>query len=125
MFTLSMLPHAWAICRFNNDATIPAWAYNGPLFTITRTAEELSIVTVDKNVPDGVKCERGWRCLKVHGPFELSAVGVVASLAGPLAAEGISIFVISTFDTDYVLLKQHDVARAFEVLTAAGHSILD
>jgi len=123
MPALSVLPHTWAICRFNGDAPIPAWVYTGTLYAITRTSEELSIVALDSCVPDGVRCERGWRCLKVLGPLAFSAVGIVASLAGPLARAGIGIFVISTFDTDYLLVKEGDLVRTVEALSAEGHFI--
>ena len=118
-----VLPDHLAVCRFNQDTPIPAWALSGTVFTITRTADELSVVCQQNLVPDGVRCERGWRCLRVAGTMDFSMIGVVASLSTPLAAAGVGIFVISTFDTDYLLVKNDDFSRAVAALRAAGHAV--
>ena len=118
-----VLPDHLAVCRFNQDTPIPAWALSGTVFTITRTADELSVVCQQNLVPDGVRCERGWRCLRVAGTMDFSMIGVVASLSTPLAAAGVGIFVISTFDTDYVLVKNGDFSKAVAALRAAGHAV--
>ena len=101
-----------AVCKLDKDAPVPAWASSGTFFSITRTADELSVVCQQSLVPDGVRCERDWRCLLVAGTMEFSMIGVVASLVTPLAEAGISVFVISTFDTDYMLVKEVDLERA-------------
>ena len=120
--TLSILPGPFAICRLPADASTPAWAHAGAFTSITRTGDELSIVCPQAAVPAGVQVEGGWRCLKIEGPFSLQdAIGVVAALATPLAAAEIGIFIISTYDTDYLLLKDAHLARAIEVLAQAGH----
>src|SRR5215211_1748993 len=103
--TLAVRPDTFAICRLNSDAAIPDWAVAGALFSITRTADELSVVCRQADVPAAVKCENDWRCLKVEGTLDFSLIGIMAALAGPLAQAEISIFVISTFDTDYLLVK--------------------
>lgn len=118
-----VLPVLLAVCRFNQDTPIPAWALSGTVFSITRTADELSVVCQQNLVPDGVRCERGWRCLRVAGTMDFSMIGVVASLSTPLAAAGVGIFVISTFDTDYVLVKNDDFSKAVAALRAAGHAV--
>ena len=118
-----VLPDLLAVCRFNQDTPIPAWALSGTVFSITRTADELSAVCQQNLVPDGVRCERGWRCLRVAGTMDFSMIGVVASLSTPLAAAGVGIFVISTFDTDYLLVKNDDFSRAVAALRAAGHAV--
>lgn len=121
-FTLEVLPGAMAICRLDADVDIPDWA-NGEVVSITRTPDELSIVFSEDNVPDDVRSETGWRCLRVAGPLDFSMVGVIASLTGTLAAASISVFVISTFDTDYLLVKKSDLKAAIESLGKAGHAI--
>jgi len=120
--TLSLFPDPFAICRLPANAPMPAWAHAGAFASITRTGDELSIVCPQAAVPDGVQFEGDWRCLKIEGPFSLDgAIGVVAALATPLAAAGLGIFIISTYDTDYLLLKDAHLARAIEVLAQAGH----
>jgi len=124
MFKLTLLPDTLAICRLSPDAVIPGWAFASNFYSITRTADELSVVCHQANVPDDIQNEGHWRGLKVHGPLAFSMVGVMASLTAPLAAAGISIFVVSTFDTDYLLVKQAHLEPAIAALAAAGHSIL-
>ena len=100
--TLSATSGLYAIVKLAHDAAIPDWATQGGFFSVTRTADELSLVTAESSVPAGIDASRGWRLLKVHGPFAFSEIGIVASLANPLARIGVGIFVISTFDTDYL-----------------------
>src|SRR5260221_14671155 len=92
--TLSILPDTFAVCRLTSGKAIPAWASNGEFFSITRTAGELSIVCLESNVPDGVKCESNWRCFKIEGPLDFALTGILVSVATPLAHVGISIFAI-------------------------------
>jgi hypothetical protein len=120
---LVWLKGSFAVCRLTADAPLPAWVTAGEFLSITRTAGELSIVCQEEAVPQGVQCERGWRCLRVAGPLEFSLVGVLASLAVPLAEAGISIFVVSTFDTDYLLVKEEKRQQATEMLRQAGHAV--
>ena len=119
---LLILPDTFAICRLAGDAQIPDWA-SGDFISITRTADELSIVCPQDHVPDDVKAERGWRCLRVAGTLDFSEVGVLSALARPLADAGISIFVVSTFDTDYLMAREADLERAVVVLGEAGHCV--
>lgn len=121
--TLMLLPDTFALCKLDADDAVPAWASSGDFLSITRTADELSVVCPQSIVPDGVRCERGWRCLRVAGTMDFSMIGVVASLVTPLAEAGISVFVVSTFDTDYLLVKADDLARATAALRAAGHDV--
>lgn len=120
---LTLLPGTFAVCRLEPDAAVPAWATNGSFFSIARTTDELSIVCNQADVPDGVRCERNWRCFKLAGPIPFSTIGVLASLVSPLAEAGISVFAISTFDTDYLLVKEKDLPKATDALCQAGHSI--
>jgi uncharacterized protein len=119
---LSLLPKRYAIVGLSALADVPKWALQGPFFSVTRTSEELSVVVEESRVPEGIQSQGGWRIIKVHGPFVLSEVGVLAALAGPLAAARISLFVVSTFDTDYLLVSSENLDAAVTVLERAGHS---
>ena len=121
--TLIMVADTFAICRLGSDASIPPWATTGEFFSITRTADELSVVCRQDDVPHGIRCERGWRCLRVAGTMPFSVVGVLSSLTVPLAEVGISVFAISTFDTDYLLVKEDHIDKAITALQQVGHSI--
>jgi hypothetical protein len=122
-FELVLLAHHLAVCRLDGDAPVPEWAMRDGFFSITGTAEELSVVCQESLVPKGIQAEWGWRALRVAGVLNFSQAGVLASLASPLAGAGISLFVLSTFDTDYLLVKEHDLGRAVDVLEAAGHAV--
>jgi hypothetical protein len=112
-----------AVCRLDGREPIPSWAVRGSFFSITRTADELSVVCDDSLVPKGMLAERNWRALRVAGVIDFSVVGVLAGLTVPLAEAGISVFAISTYDTDYLLVRELDMARAIEVLRDAGYII--
>ncbi len=120
---LSMLEGQVSVCRLDPSSGIPNWAVTGGLFSVTRTAEELSVVCPEGAVPEDVRCEKGWRVLKLEGPFEFSEVGVLASLTAPLAEAGIAIFAISTFDTDYVLVKEERLDLAVAALRDRYHEV--
>ena len=121
---LELLPETLAICRIDAGAPVPSWAAQPSSFlTVSRTADELSITTLQSTVPAEVPCERDFRALRVRGPLPLDLVGILAAIADPLAAAGMSIFAISTYDTDYVLVKARELERALEVLRRAGHQL--
>jgi uncharacterized protein len=124
MLTLAVLPEPLAICRLSVDEAVPDWAMLGEFVSITHTGDELSIVCAEENVPSDVKADRGWRALKVEGPLDLALMGVLASLANPLAEAKINIFAISTFDTDYLLVKGYYLDRACETLRQVGHVVV-
>jgi hypothetical protein len=121
--TLIVLDGTFAICKLPADVLIPAWTTAGDFYSITRTDEELSVVCRQEAVPEGVVCERDWRCLRVAGSIPFSAVGILASLTTPLANAGISVFAVSTFDTDYLLVKEKDFDAALDALKRCGHTI--
>lgn len=108
----------FAVCKLPGGTAVPAWATGGSVWSVTRTADELSVVCDEDAVPAGVTCERGWRCLRVAGSMPFTLVGVLASLTAPLARAGVGVFVISTFDTDYLLLKDGDFTKAIAALRA-------
>ena len=119
---LILLKGRFAICRLLPDETAPEWASSGGgFYSVTRTGAELSIVCAENAVPPGVKCERAWRIFEIEGPFDFAATGILVSAARPLAEAGVPIFAISTFDTDYVLVKQ--VENAVRALESAGHRV--
>jgi hypothetical protein len=122
--TLSLFPETFAICRLKQGTALPLWAQTDPLFSITSTPDELSLVTRDQSIPADVQADRGWRCFKLHGPIPFSLTGILNAITIPLAEATIGIFAISTFDTDYVLVKEHDLPQALSTLTQAGHTIL-
>jgi hypothetical protein len=122
--TLSLLPETFAVCRLEPDAAIPGWAMQSSFFSITRTPEEISIVCPQDDVSNSVLVEKDWRCFKVEGPLDFRFTGVLASLASPLAAAGVSIFALATYNTDYLLIKEEDMSRAVLALTDEGHQML-
>lgn len=121
---LHLLADIFAVTRLPSEAEVPGWAEGGRLVAITRTPDELSILCREASLPADVQAQRGFRCLRVQGPLAFTEVGVLASLAGPLAAAAISIFVVSTYDTDYLLLPADHLERGVSALEAAGHSVL-
>jgi hypothetical protein len=106
---------------------LPPWARprEGEFLSITRTRDELSIIVAQSRAAAAVKCEPNWRAFKVRGPLDFSQVGIIAGLSGALADAGVSIFALSTYDTDYVLVKQGDLDRAASALGRAGYPIAD
>jgi uncharacterized protein len=121
---LELLPDTLAICRLPAEAPLPPWADGRSGFlTVSRTREELSITALQRLVPPDAKCERDYRAVRVRGPLPLDLVGILAAIADPLAEVGLGIFAISTYDTDYVLVKSRDLPTALEALERAGHRI--
>ena len=121
---LQLLPGRFAVCRLGPADPVPEWASApGTLMVLARTAQELSIVCDQRVVPEGVRAERGFRALVVSGPLPFDAIGILASITGVLAAAAIPLLAISTFDTDYVLVRDERVDAASRVLRAAGHTV--
>lgn len=123
MVSLTPLDGDWAIVRLAPETPLPDLPTRDPFISITRTPEETSIVCAVADVPPGARFEGGWRLIKVEGPFDLSQVGILASLASPLAAAGIPLMAISTFDTDYLLVRRETAGAALEALSGAGHRV--
>jgi hypothetical protein len=121
--TLSCLFDTLAICRLEADAHLPSWALAGEFTSITRTADELSIVCRQADVPAEISCEKGYHCIKVEGPLAFTVIGVLSSLTTVLARVGISTFAVSTFDTDYILVKKDQMDKAVHALLKAGYHI--
>ncbi len=120
---LAVRPGRFAVVRLPARAALPPWALAGPFHSITRTAAELSIVCQEIHVPAGVRREDGFRRLEVRGPLAFDAVGILSALSAPLARARIPILAISTFDTDYLFVRQAHLARAVRALRHAGHVV--
>jgi uncharacterized protein len=122
---LTVLEEDLSICRLDAGAEVPAWATRTTFFSVTRTQDELSVVCPEEFVPEDAYRERGWRALKIEGPLDLSMIGILASVAAPLAEVGASIFTVSTFDTDYVLVRGTQLDLAVDTLRENGHRVGD
>jgi len=118
------LPGHYAIVRLAPDAPVPDWATKGGFTSITRTADELSIVCPAENLPPDVRSSHRWIGLKLKGPFRFSLTGVLQSFIAPLSYGQIPIFAISTYDTDYVLVQEQFLDAALDVLLHAGHEMI-
>jgi hypothetical protein len=115
-FTLSILPEKLGICHLSKNIPIPDWAKSISFCSITRTKEELSIVCPQGKIPGGVMFEKDWRAFKLEGDLGLASIGVIASLANPLARAGISIFNVSTYETNFVLVEDKNLKKAKAIL---------
>lgn len=120
---IQVLPGEFAIARLAADAPLPAWADAPTFSSATRTGDELSILCPAAQVPSEVKHEPGWRILKLRGPFNFTETGILSSVLDPLAFSRISILAISTFDTDYVLVKATELDAAIRTLRNADHAV--
>ncbi len=118
------LPGPYAVVRLPPDAAIPTWATKGEFTSITRTADELSIVCSADNLPTDVHSPHRWICLKLEGPFPFSQTGVLLSFIEPLSNSSIPIFAISTYDTDYVLVQEEFAGVTLEALRTAEHELV-
>ncbi len=120
---LILLPGVFAICHLSRFQGVPQWAWEQKDFlSITYTADELSIVCPIEVVPPDIECEQPWSAIKVLGPLDFSLTGILASLLAPLAAGAISIFAVSTFETDYILVHEQDALSAKSLLEHEGHT---
>jgi hypothetical protein len=124
---LVVLPDRQAVCRLGSRDQVPRWATSstGGLFSATRTVDELSLIVADSAGPPNVRCERGWRVIKVRGPLQFDLIGIISGISGVLANAGISIFAFSTYDTDYVMVKDGNLTRSVNALRQAGYPIAD
>jgi len=121
---LSLLKDKYGICTLPNTAPIPDWALTQSLASITRTEKELTIVCRLEILPSQYQSDLNWRCFKIDGSFDLNQIGVISSISSPLADSGISIYVISTYDTDYFLIKEQNLEKTISVLSNSGHAII-
>lgn len=122
---MSLFKENFGISRLKAEASIPEWSKTGPFYSITKTTEELSMVCLQHAIPSYIKCERDRRLLKVEGPLDFSLIGIISAISTALAKRGISIFTISTYDTDYILVKNNDIDKAIETLIEVGYEIVE
>jgi uncharacterized protein len=120
---LHTLDELYAIVRLEPDAELPDWVQSGHFWSATRSESELSVVCREEDVPTDASAERGWCALELAGPLDFSLSGVVAALVTPLAEAAVPIFVISTFETDYLFVRERDLERSVAALAEAGHSV--
>ena len=118
--TITQFDGEYAVARLDARASVPLWIAGPGFVTLSRTPDELSIVAPADRVPEDVRAERGWRLFRIEGPIPFETVGVAAGITTALAGAGISLFLISTFDTDYVMVKAEMLAAALGALRAAG-----
>jgi len=125
ILTMKLLKEKYGVCRLNKNELIPEWAQNSDFFSITKTCDELSIVCSQDDIPNDIQCEKDWKILKIEGPLDFSLIGILASISTILAQKGISIFAISTYDTDYILVKNKDIRNAIDSLVKERYEIID
>jgi hypothetical protein len=121
--SLYILPGRLAVCRLPPDALLPRPPSNANFWSVTRTKEELTVVLPEEAVSAGWQAEIGWRCFKVLGPLDFGLTGILASLVTSLTEAGVPIFAVSTYDTDYILVKEENLEKAKQALLASGHSV--
>lgn len=121
---MKLLDGKYGVCRLSADEAVPAWALKGEFFSITKTEDELSIVCLEESISEKIKCEKSWRILKVEGPLDFSLVGILSKISGLMAKNDISIFAISTYDTDYILIKDENIKKAIEVLNEDYYNVI-
>ncbi len=119
-----LLPDKYSIYKFENDHALPDWIFSSDFYSITKTKEEISVVAVKTDPdPKGIIFNSDWRILKIAGPMDLSLVGVIAEISAILRIEKVPVFIVSTYDTDYILVKQKDLNTGIKALEEKGHSI--
>ncbi len=124
ILTMKLHKERYGVCRLDSGSKIPQWASSGELFSITRTSDELSVVCLEQVIPDEIQAEKSWRILEVLGPLDFSLTGILAAISSILAANGISLFALSTYDTDYILVKEKDIDRAIAALRNGNYEVI-
>ncbi len=125
ILTMKLLKERYGVCRLDKNELIPEWTKNSDFLSITKTSDELSIVCTEASIPKDTKCEKDWRILKIEGPLDFSLIGILASISTILAQKGISIFAISTYDTDYILVKNNDIDNAVKSLIKERYEVIN
>jgi hypothetical protein len=122
MITLTLDSGTYAVCQFTDLKDVPP-RVGDAFYSLTLTDNEISLVCAQELVPQGTRCECGWRILRLEGPFDFNLVGILSGILAPLAQAEVSIFAISTYDTDYVLIRKGGLEQAVAVLRAAGYQV--
>ncbi|RPH52944.1 MAG: ACT domain-containing protein [Desulfobacteraceae bacterium] len=121
--TLTLLKELLAVSRLSPEEGIPDWALKSPFLSVTRAGDELSLVTIAGIVPAGILSENGWRCIKIKGPLNFSETGILSLLIYPLAGSKIPVFVISTYETDYIMIKKENLSAVISIFSKEGHIV--
>lgn len=121
--SLTLLPDVLAICRFGSGEPVPAWVWASRFYSITRTPDDLTVVCAAEQVPEDAAAVRGWRAFRVDASLDFTLIGILAGLTVSLARAGVSIFAISAYTTDYILVRGEDAERAAQALTDADHHV--
>jgi uncharacterized protein len=122
--TIIVLPNLYSIYKFRNDAVLPKWIFTSEFYSITKTKEELSIITVQKDfLSTDILVSKDWRILKIEGPLDFSLTGIIADISAVFKKHEISIFTISTYETDYIMVKQKDLDIGLDALQVNGHKV--
>lgn len=121
---MKLLKDKYGVCRLDKLELVPSWGIEGEFYSVTKTEDELSIVCVQESIPHNIKCEKDWRVLKVEGPLDFSLVGILSAISGLMAEKSISIFAISTYDTDYILVKDKDLNKAIKALCDDKYEVI-
>ena len=125
-FNLIVLSKKYSIYKFLNQTVLPDWIYSSDFYSITGTKDELSVVaSQNDSISDNIKCNKNWRILKISGPLDFSLVGIIADITCILKEKNIPVFIISTYDTDYILMKQKDLNNGIKALTRKGYTFLN
>lgn len=117
IFSIKILDSKFAICKLNPNSNIPTWIQNKAFYSVTKTADELSIVCFEECVPKNIMSEKGWKAIVVDDELDFSLIGIISSISTSLSKNGISVFVISTFNTDYILVKEENLKSALAILS--------
>jgi hypothetical protein len=123
--TLIVEPGEYAVCQLEADEPLPSWLPTAPFWTVTRSGDELSVICSAESVPHYSSHDSGWRLLRMVGPFPFNLTGILESVLRPLAAADVGILAVSTFNTDYILVKHTRLAVAVAALREAGHVVHD
>lgn len=124
MLTLELLKENYCVCRLEAQDAIPEWCEQGDFYSMTKTKDELSIVCSQQYVPENIQAERNWRIFKILGPLDFSLIGILSKISLLMAECKISIFALSTYDTDYILVKDDKVDEAVRALVDAGYQVV-
>lgn len=122
---LYVLKDRFGICKLGKEEGLPEWVKKSDFISLTWTPEELSIVCEVNCIPENIKVEKPWKCLKVKGPLDFGLTGILAELSQVLAEAGIEIFAISTYNTDYIFIKEKELEHSIKVLSRAGYNFQD
>lgn len=122
---LEILNNRYGVCKLESGTGIPGWISGNGFFSITGTPDELSVVCEEELIPEDVQSEKGWRIFKVQGPLDFSLIGIISDISTCLAGAGVSIFAVSTYETDYIMVREQELDQAVTALTEAEYEILN